>query len=327
MNPILPGAPWLIAHRSMLRVNKPYKVTLNGQDYVLWQNEAGQISALDNVCPHLQAPLSNGWVCQERNTITCPFHTLEFDGKGHLFKDGSKSNEPLAKTLDLSVIGDLIWTYGGFEPKLPIPKLHEQVAEEYDFIGITAEKSIKSDFLRSLLINYDHNHQNGTHREMFKVKSCCAEFVKKDGSYALVAQKAELADYTPEEIAANPSLGTFPKVMNNFLEYTFPSSQFFRLNTPDIKTYQGHILYPETEDSTKTFILMYAKFSKPELKEMLQESMLKMAAVVVEQDTSCLESLYPKAQPKIRLKSEDIMYYAQELYQDWEGMAVAKLTS
>jgi hypothetical protein len=38
MKPILPGAPWLIAHRSMLSMNQPHKITLNGQDYVLWQD-------------------------------------------------------------------------------------------------------------------------------------------------------------------------------------------------------------------------------------------------------------------------------------------------
>ena len=30
MEPILPGAPWLIVHKSMLEVNKPNKITLNG---------------------------------------------------------------------------------------------------------------------------------------------------------------------------------------------------------------------------------------------------------------------------------------------------------
>lgn len=50
MSPILPGAPWLIAHKSMLGVTRPNKITLNGQDYVprktrmercLLQSEAG----------------------------------------------------------------------------------------------------------------------------------------------------------------------------------------------------------------------------------------------------------------------------------------------
>ena len=186
MNVILPGAPWLIAHRSMLGINQPYKVTLNSRDYVLWQNETGEVFALDNVCPHMQAPLSNGWISQEHNTIACPFHALEFDGQGRLYQDGNKSVQPIAQTLDLTVVGDLIWTYGGFEPRLPIPQLHQQIASEYEFIGITAQKSIQSDFLSSLLINYDHNHQNGTHQQMFKCKSCQAEFIEQDGVYALI---------------------------------------------------------------------------------------------------------------------------------------------
>ncbi len=317
MKPILPGAPWLIAHRSMLSINQPRKVTLNGQDYVLWQDIDGKVHALSNVCPHLQAPLSDGWICEERNTIVCPFHVLEFDGSGRLQQDGKLSAQAIAEPLALITTGDLIWTYGDFEPRLPIPTLHQQVAEEYDFIGVTAERSIRCDFLRSLLINYDHNHQNGTHREMFRVKSCRAEFVEQDGIYAKVAQTAEVADYTPEEIEANPTLGAFPKVMQNFLEYVFPSSQFFCLNTPDIQTYQGHILYPETENQTKTFILLYAKFKSPELKTMLQESLLQTAAVVVDQDTRCLERLYPRQQPKIRLPNEEIMFYAEKLYRDW----------
>jgi phenylpropionate dioxygenase-like ring-hydroxylating dioxygenase large terminal subunit len=69
MEAILPGAPWLIAHRSMVGINKPYKVILNGQDFVLWQNDRSEVFALDNVCPHMQAPLSNGWICKERNTL------------------------------------------------------------------------------------------------------------------------------------------------------------------------------------------------------------------------------------------------------------------
>ena len=88
MNPILNGAPWLIAHRSMLGINRPLKITLNGSDYVLWQNSNGEISALDNVCPHMQAPLSNGWICKSSNSIACGYHALEFDPEGRLLNGG-----------------------------------------------------------------------------------------------------------------------------------------------------------------------------------------------------------------------------------------------
>lgn len=57
----LQGAPWLLAHRSMLKPDKPVKVSLFGHDYVLWQDRQGKINALPNACPHMGAMLSEGW--------------------------------------------------------------------------------------------------------------------------------------------------------------------------------------------------------------------------------------------------------------------------
>ncbi|AFZ28164.1 Rieske (2Fe-2S) domain-containing protein [Cylindrospermum stagnale PCC 7417] len=64
MAAILPGAPWLIGHKSMLGVNKPNKITLNGQDYVLGQNYKGEVFALDNICPHMQAATIKYPICR-----------------------------------------------------------------------------------------------------------------------------------------------------------------------------------------------------------------------------------------------------------------------
>ena len=36
---MLEGAPWLLAHKSMLEINKPHKISLYGSDYVLWQDK------------------------------------------------------------------------------------------------------------------------------------------------------------------------------------------------------------------------------------------------------------------------------------------------
>nr|WP_228060683.1 MULTISPECIES: Rieske 2Fe-2S domain-containing protein [unclassified Coleofasciculus] len=64
---MLAGAPWLLAHKSMLEINKPLKVSLYGTDYVLWQDRTGKVNGLPNACPHMGAMLSFGW-CQ-RNRI------------------------------------------------------------------------------------------------------------------------------------------------------------------------------------------------------------------------------------------------------------------
>ncbi len=37
----------------------------------------GALAAVDNVCPHRQGPLSEGWI--EGNAVVCPWHSWAFD--------------------------------------------------------------------------------------------------------------------------------------------------------------------------------------------------------------------------------------------------------
>ncbi|MEH2456508.1 Rieske (2Fe-2S) protein [Nostoc sp.] len=317
MEPILPGAPWLIAHKSTLGLNQPNKITLNGQDYVIWQNQKGEVFALDNICPHMQAPLSDGWICQERDTITCPFHALEFDGQGRLQEGEKKDTQPITKPLELIISNDCIWTYAGFEPRLPIPNLHQRIVDEYQFIGVTGDKSIQGKFLSNLMVNYDYNHQNGTHKELFKITYCHVTSFEEKGYYATVKQDLRRDENTLGEILKNPVLGILPKNLSNTLEYAFPSTTAFFAKTPIGDIAQIHILYPETEKITKTFVLIYAKVVNPLMKFMFKNSVLQVASTVIEQDTGAVESLYPRQKSKIRLPNEEIMFYAEKLYRDW----------
>jgi hypothetical protein len=45
--------------------------------------------------------------------------------------------------------------------------------------------------------------------------------------------------------------------------------------------------------------------------------MLKAIDVVVEQDSSAIETRYPEQPAKIRLPNEEVMTYAERLYQAW----------
>ena len=40
-------------------------------------NVNGELSALDNVCPHRQGPLGQGWI--EGEAVVCPWHSWAFD--------------------------------------------------------------------------------------------------------------------------------------------------------------------------------------------------------------------------------------------------------
>ena len=312
MNPILSGAPWLIAHRSMLGINQPYKITLNGDDYVLWQNSQGDIFALDNISPHMQAPLSNGWICQSRNSIACSYHALEFDGEGKLLKDGKAKGEPLAKKLELIIKDDLIWTYGNFAPRLPIPDLISQRIQGLNFLGVAGISSIKAKFIDCIRINYDFNHQNGVHRDNFRIIGNPVKNFEPNGYQARVVQTFLREKNTFTEILQNPSLLTLPQEISNELEYSFPSTTLFKAQLPLGEVLQFFILYPETGKRTRTFVLSYANWKTlllkvPGIKSVIERSLVKSTAKIVEQDSTVVESLYPRQKPKIRLLKEEII--------------------
>jgi nitrite reductase/ring-hydroxylating ferredoxin subunit len=317
MKTILPGAPWLIAHRSMLGINNPHKVSLNGQDYVLWQNPKGEVFALDNICPHMQAPLSDGWICHERNTIACPFHALEFDGQGRLHQSGKTGAQPLTAPLALIIKGDCIWTYGGLSAKIPVSNLVENLSYGMTFLGVAGEKSLQGTFLDTLLIGYDYNHVIGTHRELFRIKANRIPVFEQEGYWAKVVQEVDRDDATFNDIRRNPSILLAPKTSIGTLEYAFPTLTTFRSRFPLGEILQVNVLYPETETRTKAFALVYAKFNYPVFKPLLQRSMLSAVATVVEQDTRAIETSYPRQPAKIRLPNEEIMFHAQKLYREW----------
>jgi nitrite reductase/ring-hydroxylating ferredoxin subunit len=317
MKAILPGAPWLIAHRSMLGINKPYKVTLNGQDYVLWQNDRGEVFALDNVCPHMQSPLSNGWICQERDTITCPFHALEFDGEGRLFREGRRDSQPITQPLDLTVVSDCIWTYGHCEPRSPVPDIVRDIAAEYDFVGIAGEKTIRSDFLSTWLINSDLNHQNGTHRELFQIVQNQMTKFDKDGYWYQVKQESTRANNSLGELFSNPVLLTLPKILKSTVEYFFPSVLILYAESAVGPFAQVVVQYPQYDNQTKIYELIFGKFKFAGMKPLFRRSMLKAINIVVEQDTTAIETRYPQQPTKIKLPNEEVMSYAAKLYDEW----------
>jgi phenylpropionate dioxygenase-like ring-hydroxylating dioxygenase large terminal subunit len=316
---ILPGAPWLIAHRSMLGTNRPHKIALNGRDYVLWQNQHGEIFALDNICPHLQAPLSDGWICHERNTITCPFHALEFNAAGCLENNERASSQPLIEPLKLVVEGDYIWTYGKASPQLPIPDLLQTLPAGMTFIGVAGNRTVRAAFLPNLLINYDYNHLVGLHKDLFKVKANRVLSFTTEGERAAVTQETERMQLSFNEAFQNPVMLLMPKVYQSRLDYRFPAITAYRGLFPLGEVLQVNILYPETATTTHSFALIWIKYRSPLLQIIPKQILLDVINTGIEQDLSMVERCYPRQPAKIRLPDENIIDYAQKLYANWDA--------
>jgi phenylpropionate dioxygenase-like ring-hydroxylating dioxygenase large terminal subunit len=80
---------------------------------VLFRTDDGELAALEDRCPHRQAPLSSGKVCG--NAIQCGYHGFEFAADGRCVKVPSMARPaPLrVESYPVREIGPLVWIYLG----------------------------------------------------------------------------------------------------------------------------------------------------------------------------------------------------------------------
>lgn len=303
----LQGAPWLLAHRSMLKPNQPMKIYLLGHDYVLWQDSQGTIKALPNACPHMGAMLSQGWCVTKSDgssAIACPFHALEFDHLGCTFLPGSnKQTKSLMQPLELIVQGDFIWSYGGYEPQIPIPTLMNEIAAEYELIGVTGERTIPTDILSLLLNMHDYNHQNGTHRELFEIEEVQVKQFIDEGlhSHAYLSQPRKQPTF--RDILKNPGQLAMPKVLEAHLENFFPFMGLLHAENKLLSLKECHFYLPEADHQSRVFVLMYMKAYSP-IAHLIKGNLLKLIDVVIDQDARILGSIYANTPQRIKLNNE-----------------------
>lgn len=328
MQSMLPGAPWLLAHKSMLTVNQPRKVSLYGADYVMWKDATGAIQALPNACPHMGAMLSEGW-CEvegEGSTVVCPFHALAFDRSGCTVLPGThKKTLPQLKPLDLMIEGDFIWTYGGHEPRMPIPTVLNEIAQTYDFIGHTADRSVETDLLTMLLNMHDYNHQNGTHRDLFRITNVEFHQFVDEGHRSHAFYDMPTAPYRLTEKLRKPDLFLLPNRIQAHLENHFPSLIIFHGEMPLGKVAQCHFFIPEAENRTRTYILLFGQAKHP-LFNLFGSTYLNFGKVVVDQDADILGKIYPNMPQKIKLNNEVGMDWVRRNFESFPEIVAPNLS-
>ncbi len=325
----LQGAPWLLAHRSMLKPNRPLKISLLGNDYVLWQDSLGNINALPNACPHMGAMLSEGWCVAQSDgssRIVCPFHALEFDNLGCTILPGSqKQTKALLQPLELIIQGDFIWSYGSYEPKIPIPAIMNDIAMEYEFIGVTGERSIPTDLLSLLLNMHDYNHQNGTHRELFEIEEVQMKQFIDEGlhSHAYLSQPRKQPTF--RDILKNPAQLAMPKVLEAHLENFFPFMGLLHGEDKLLSLKECHFYLPEADRQSRVFVLMYMKAHSP-IAYLLKGNLLKLIDVVVEQDAKILERIYTNTPQRIKLNNEVGMDWVRRNFESFPAVVEPNLS-
>jgi phenylpropionate dioxygenase-like ring-hydroxylating dioxygenase large terminal subunit len=317
---MLEGAPWLLAHKSMLQINKPQKISLYGKDYVIWKDKTEQVNILPNTCPHMGAMLSEGWCIAKpdgTSTVVCPFHALEFDAAGCTILPGTKKKTlPQLKPLELIVRDDFIWSYGGYEPKVAIPDILDEIAQKYELIGYTADTSVETDLLSMLLIMHDYNHQNGTHRDLFEITEVQFEQFIDNGYHSEAFYSMPTAPKTFWQKLKQPKQFLLPNVIEAHLENYFPSLVTLYGSTAFGKIAQCNLFVPESLTKTRIYILLFGEASNP-LVKLLKNQFLALNKIVVEQDAGILSKIYADAPQKIKLNNEVGMDWVNRNFANW----------
>ncbi|MBE9215469.1 Rieske (2Fe-2S) protein [Plectonema cf. radiosum LEGE 06105] len=178
-----------------------------------------------------------------------------------------------------------------------------EIAAEYEFIGLSCDRSIQTDFLSLLLNMHDYNHQNGTHRKLFEIEEVQLKKFIDNGfhSHAYIAQPRKKPTLT--DIFKNPALLVMPKVLEAHLENFFPSMAIMHGESPILSIKECHFYIPESSNKSRVFVLMFVKCHTP-IAHLIKRNLLRLIEVVIEQDADILGKIYPNTPQHIKLNNE-----------------------
>lgn len=121
-----------VAIAAEIQRNRAYSIWFNHNPLVIFRAQDNQIKALDDLCPHRQAPLSQGKIIQ--GEIQCPYHGWQFNGEGVCTRvpglQNSNCKSSLVKAWALKEEIGLLWCCDNktdyqlpeFSPAMPLMK-------------------------------------------------------------------------------------------------------------------------------------------------------------------------------------------------------------
>jgi phenylpropionate dioxygenase-like ring-hydroxylating dioxygenase large terminal subunit len=123
---------WYVAEWSDTVKDKPVKVKMLGQNFVLFRDQQGKVSCLSDVCLHRGGSLSGGRTI--RDCVACPYHGWQFNGDGKVEfipSEGGEFKIPDRARVDAYPTEErygMIWVFLGDIPeseRIPIPEFPE----------------------------------------------------------------------------------------------------------------------------------------------------------------------------------------------------------
>ena len=125
-SPKIDHGAWLpIASISSTNMKFPTRIEVAGSNYVVWHTSGGTIndvgcwSVQSDICPHRNAPLSQGRIDPVTKCIECPYHGWQFDARGSCSRIPQLDEQfegkipPGSDVLSLQtyITGDMLWAF------------------------------------------------------------------------------------------------------------------------------------------------------------------------------------------------------------------------
>jgi len=155
---------WFITCQSKTLKKQPLRRVILGVPITLFRNGAGKAVALEDRCPHRNAPLSEGRVI--KGQIQCPYHGWQFDGEGQCQKiPGLLGERPLMSycvfSFPILEQAGFIWVYLSSSQQVPVNTPNDlPLFGDGRYVSFIWEVSIEASLLNATenLLDASHTH-------------------------------------------------------------------------------------------------------------------------------------------------------------------------
>lgn len=162
---------WYAAEWSRNLTDKPVRVNMLGQSFVLWRDSLGSAHCMVGACIHRGGALADGQVLG--NDLECPYHGWRFNGVGHCSRIpalGARATLPPRARLDSYPVQErygIVFAFLGDLPEAERPPLMEipqwnDPGYRFTFRGDT----IRGNYIRGLENAVDVSHTEFVHSHL-----------------------------------------------------------------------------------------------------------------------------------------------------------------
>ena len=162
---------WYCIGPSALVADKPVPIMRLGEKLVLWRDAAGKPHLQADLCPHRNAPLSQGFV--KDGLLTCAYHGVQIDGAGCVagvpaFPPSNLAGQKLVRTYPVVEHFQGLWAYFGDGEPVPLELPEELTSTEW--AGYICSATWRTSWLYILENLSDPMHTPYLHAETFTMQ-------------------------------------------------------------------------------------------------------------------------------------------------------------